>query len=728
MVSFPPDDASQSEQQQLGWLESDRIAALNAYRVLDTPREKQFDDIAELAAAAFDAPIGVVNFIATGRQWFKAEVGVGAPELPLEVSICAHAILQDDLMVVQDTRLDPRFDCNPLVTAENGLRFYAGALLKTADGLPLGTVCVLDRQPRPDGITARQRLTLEVLARQVMTQLELRRTLVEADSRTKALANEVDARKSADAALSRSRERYRSLFMSIDAGFCVIEMKFDERTRPVDYRFVEVNDAFVRNTGLTEAEGKWVRDMVPQHEQHWFDIYGQVAITGEPTRFEHSADALGRYYDVYAFRIGEATDRQVAVMFNDITDRRRTEINLQKLTETLDARVLEVLADREQAHEALRQAQKLEAIGQLTGGVAHDFNNLLTVIRGSAELLRRPDLAEDKRARFVDAIMDTADRAARLTSQLLAFARRQALKPELFDVGEGLEAIGEMISALVGSRIKVKLDLCQDCFILADRTQLDTTIMNLASNARDAMGGCGSLTIATRREDRIPALRTHPPIEGDYVAISIKDTGTGIPAEVIDRIFEPFFTTKNIGEGTGLGLSQVIGFAKQSGGDVEVETSEENGTTFTIYLPRSTVGERKVGPKDRKLISSDKISANVLIVEDNPEVGSFAEQAVRELGYGAELVSDGREALRLIAADPSRFQIVFSDVMMPEMTGIELAEELGRTYRTLPVVLTSGYSRALSETRRQSFDLIHKPYTIEDLASALRRALAKQSN
>ncbi|HEY0116212.1 MAG TPA: PAS domain S-box protein, partial [Allosphingosinicella sp.] len=251
----------------------------------------------------------------------------------------------------------------------------------------------------------------------------------------------------------------------------------------------------------------------------------------------------------------------------DISAQREAEEALRRLADELEQRVEARTREREQAQEALRQAQKMEAIGQLTGGVAHDFNNLLTVIRGSVDLLRREDLTEEKRRRYVEAIGSTADRATKLTGQLLAFARRQSLTPELFNVSQSLRDVAGMISTLTGSRVRVELKLAEEAmFVLADRGQFDTAIVNLAINARDAMAGEGSLTLELRSAAGIPAIRAHAPVRGDFVTVSVKDTGTGIGAEDIDRIFEPFFTTKQVGAGTGLGLSQVIGFAKQSGG------------------------------------------------------------------------------------------------------------------------------------------------------------------
>ncbi|MFY9294730.1 MAG: PAS domain S-box protein [Methylorubrum rhodinum] len=236
-----------------------------------------------------------------------------------------------------------------------------------------------------------------------------------------------------------------------------------------------------------------------------------------------------------------------------------------------------------EAEEALRQSQKLEAIGQLTGGVAHDFNNLLTIIRSSVDFLRRPDLAEARKARYLDAVSDTVDRAAKLTGQLLSFARRQALKAEAFDLVAVLRSVAEMLDTVTGARIRVLTELPDSpCFVRADRSQFETALVNMSVNARDAMDGEGTLTLRLACGVGKPAIRGHAPAPGPFAAVSMTDTGSGIPADVVGRIFEPFFTTKEVGKGTGLGLSQVFGFAKQSGGDVDVASAPGRGSTFTL--------------------------------------------------------------------------------------------------------------------------------------------------
>ena len=414
----------------------------------------------------------------------------------------------------------------------------------------------------------------------------------------------------------------------------------------------------------------------------------------------------------------------------DVSEQLRVEAELREahralrdLNHTLEQRVEERTRQHEQTQEQLRQSQKLEAVGQLTGGVAHDFNNLLTVIRGSVDILRRDRLSAEKRTRYIDAIGDTADRAAALTRQLLAFARQQTLKPELFDAAQSLWAVADMIRTLVGSRIAVDTQVPDEkFFIMADRSQFDTTLVNLGINARDAMDGEGRLTMTTCPVSGIPAIRSHPPVAGDFIAVTVTDTGTGIDDAVLSRIFEPFFTTKKVGQGTGLGLSQVIGFAKQSGGDIRVETVKGEGTSFTLYLPRA-YDDGEEPDHDEAASDTGGDGMCVLLVEDNEQVGAFATEALRELGYDSVHAINAEEALKELAKDCDRFHVVFSDVVMPGISGLQLGEEIRRLYPAVPVILTSGYSHVLAQNGQHGFELLHKPYSVEQLSRVLRKAV-----
>jgi len=387
------------------------------------------------------------------------------------------------------------------------------------------------------------------------------------------------------------------------------------------------------------------------------------------------------------------------------------------------------ITERRQSEETLRQSQKMEAVGQLTGGVAHDFNNLLTIIRSATDFLRRRELPEERRRRYVDAISETVERASKLTAQLLAFARRQPLKPQVFNVGTQVENVVQLIRPLVGSRMRIELDVgAPDIFTIADVAQFETALINLAINGRDAMDNDGCLTIAVRKVDGIPSLRAQGARAGGFIAISVHDTGTGIPAENLAAIFEPFFTTKEVGKGTGLGLSQAFGFAKQSGGDIAVTSTLGRGATFTIYLPQATA---PADATETASISSEPATTGrgyrVLIVEDNDDVGQFSTELLEDLGYAVKRVADASAALAILTQDEFAVDLVFSDVIMPGMNGVELAGVIRERYPGLPVVLTSGYSHVLAENAHRGFELIQKPYSVESLSRILRKAISERT-
>jgi PAS domain S-box-containing protein len=384
------------------------------------------------------------------------------------------------------------------------------------------------------------------------------------------------------------------------------------------------------------------------------------------------------------------------------------------------------ITERRKGEEALRQSQKMEAVGQLTGGVAHDFNNLLTIIRSATDFLRRRDLPDDRRRRYIDAISDTVERASKLTGQLLAFARRQPLKPQVFDVGAQVEAVAQLVRPLVGTRIRIEVDISDaDCFAIADIAQFETALINLAVNARDAMNDEGRLAISVRKVPAIPALRAQSARGGNFVAIAIADTGTGIAADHIEAIFEPFFTTKEVGKGTGLGLSQAFGFAKQSGGDIAVESPPGQGATFTIYLPQATTPVKATETAAAGYEPAARGRGyRVLVVEDNDDVGQFSTELLEDLGYTVRRADNADAALAILGEDEFAADLVFSDVIMPGMNGVELAGVIRDRYPGLPVVLTSGYSNVLAENAHRGFELIQKPYSVEALSRILRKAIS----
>ena len=463
-------------------------------------------------------------------------------------------------------------------------------------------------------------------------------------------------------------------------------------------------------------------DDIPEAAQRWV----HALATGDAYEVEFR---LRRYDGDYRWHISRAVPQRDEAgdivrwigTNTEIHEQKEIAQKLSDLNATLEQQVEERSSALFAAEEALRHSQKLEAVGQLTGGIAHDFNNLLTVIRGSIEMIRQPQIAPEKRDRYLSAIADTADRAAKLTAQLLAFARRQTLRPEVFDVAQSIAALHGMIGTLTGPKIRIHTHVAADaCRVNADSSQFDTSIVNMAINARDAMDDIGDLTITVARVTNIPATRERPLVEGAFVAVSIGDTGSGIAPDQVDQIFEPFFTTKGVGKGTGLGLSQVFGFSRQSNGEIRVESEVGTGTIFTLYLPEAEPEALPAPPLPAPRKGARRF--RLLVVEDNEDVGRFATEALSELGHETSWASSADEALSILQADPTRFDMVFSDVVMAGMDGIEFGREVHRLYPELPVLLTSGYSHVLAEHGTCGFDLIHKPYSIDELSHALDRA------
>ncbi|MHB8285396.1 MAG: ATP-binding protein [Caulobacteraceae bacterium] len=463
--------------------------------------------------------------------------------------------------------------------------------------------------------------------------------------------------------------------------------------------------------------------------------YGLLQVDSRAPRAFGEGDTT--FLRTYANLLAAAVDRIHSDLEKSRTlDRQREaeeahQAELRAINETLEARVAQRTADlheaqeqRRVAEERMRQSQKMEAVGQLTGGVAHDFNNLLTIIRSSVDFLKRPDLPEPRRTRYVEAISETVERAARLTRQLLAFARRQPLKPEVFDVSRQVAIVADLVRPIVGSRVIIEVSQCdKPCFAEADVSQFETALVNLSVNARDAMNGEGRLIFEIKRVSEIPPTRGHVEATGEFIAIHVRDTGSGIPPDQLDAIFEPFFTTKEVGQGTGLGLSQVFGFVKQSGGEVDVESRPGEGSTFTIYIPHSSAETAKAISHTPDHPADSSFSACVLVVEDNDRVGQFATEMLQDLGYKTIWAGGAEKALTVLAEDAHEIGAVFSDVVMPGMSGVELAKVVRSRYPEIPVILTTGYSDVLAKEGRSGFELLRKPYSADELNLLLGKVL-----
>ena len=413
----------------------------------------------------------------------------------------------------------------------------------------------------------------------------------------------------------------------------------------------------------------------------------------------------------------------------DFTETPNARRALEELNATLEERVETEVARRTRAEEALRQAHKMDAVGQLTGGVAHDFNNLLTVIIGGLDTIRRCRPEEHQRIRrSADLALQGAQRAVNLTSRLLAFSRRQPLDPRRLELNGLVRDMTEILHRTLGEQIELECALAPRLWrIEADQNQVESAILNLAVNARDAMPGGGKLTIGTANTDLDAgyAATDAEVAPGRYVAISVSDTGQGMPAETLARVFEPFFTTKEIGRGTGLGLSMVYGFLKQSGGQVTINSEVGQGTTVRMYFPRHFGPDASREARNRHATPGASLAEVVLVVEDNDEVRAYGASIFAELGYEVLQAADADAALAILKGG-GRIDLLFTDVVLPGKSGRVLVDEASRLRPGLKVLYATGYSRnAIVHHGRldAGVNLITKPFTFDQLAARARQLL-----
>jgi PAS domain S-box-containing protein len=439
-----------------------------------------------------------------------------------------------------------------------------------------------------------------------------------------------------------------------------------------------------------------------RHEQLMEGIAGQAAIAIDNARLFQSAQ-------------------------REITQRKAAESALQKLNDDLEARVREEIVVRREAERALHRAQRMESIGQLTGGIAHDFNNLLQVISGNLQLLSRDVADHEKAGKRVQNALTGVSRGAKLASQLLAFGRRQPLEPKVINIGHLTRGLEDMLHTTLGEEIEIETVVEESLWnCLADPSQVENSVLNLAINSRDAMDGRGRIAIAlsNARIEETDGSQEPDLAPGEYVKLSVTDTGCGMPDDVIDKVFEPFFTTKPEGRGTGLGLSMVYGFAKQSGGDVTIESRVGEGSTISLFLPRVEADideEIVVGTSE-----AGRGQERVLVVEDDDEVRATATELLVEMGYTVVTATDAADALRIIETDRN-FDLLFTDVVMPgPVRSPELAERASGIIPGLAVLYTSGYAQdaIVHEGRLDAgVSLLPKPYTREALARKVRQVL-----
>ena len=453
------------------------------------------------------------------------------------------------------------------------------------------------------------------------------------------------------------------------------------------------------NAGGQRIKGYLAEEIIGQHFSRFYSIADQAA--GRPARALRLALENGRYEEE-GWRVRkDGTFFWASVVIDPIRDDTGQLIGFAKITRDISER-REAQQNIEKIQRQLAESQKLDALGQLTGGVAHDFNNLLMIVAGNIHALKKIAGNDEKSLRAIQAIETASQRGASLTRQLLTFARRQSVNPQTIDLVHRIHSIREVLNTGLGGAVQLHIDVDHDIWpVTADAAEFETALVNLVINARDAMPGGGSVTVR--------ASNVSP---GDQVAIKVEDTGVGIPPDILAKIFDPFFTTKAVGKGTGLGLSQVHGFAHQAGGTIAVTSELGKGTTFTICLPRSEL----VTASAENETSSIR-SGTVLLVEDNPDVANASTGLLEQLGYSVRWASDAEAALREI--DRNGIDLVLSDIVMPgKMDGLGLARAIKLKWPALPILLATGYSEA-AQNARTDFPILRKPYQLHELSRAL---------
>jgi PAS domain S-box-containing protein len=519
------------------------------------------------------------------------------------------------------------------------------------------------------------------------------------------ITRDISERKAAQDALADSERQFRMLVSGV-----------------VDYALFMVDPNGIVaswNAGAEHIKGYKASEILGQHISRFYTEADRAA--GTPMKALHAAAEKGRY-EVEGWRV-----RKDGALFwaNVIMDAIRDEdgnlVGFAKITRDISDRK-RAEQDLQRAQQQLAQSQKMEAIGQLTGGVAHDFNNLLMVVSGQAEILRQK-LGEDRRAlRAIDAIAAAATRGEELTRHLLSFARRQRLEVTTISLSDQMNKLRELLSASLPATIQLMINLPASTWNVAvDPSELELAILNMVVNARDAMPDGGIVTISAENVT-LEAGEIGPDVQGEFVAFSIRDTGQGIPADILPRIFDPFFTTKEVDKGTGLGLSQVYGFSQQSGGRAVVRSELGQGTTFTLYLPRVESEVESDGPAEAV---EPVQGALILVVEDNPEVAETAVALLEQLGHRVILAGNASAALKQI--DHETPDLVFTDIVMAgPIDGLGLARELRRQSPDLPILLATGYSQAL-EGSGHEFPVLRKPYKLPELSRAVNALLSHPS-
>ena len=671
-------------------LEAKRLDTLYRYRILDTPEDAAFDRITELAARLYEVPVAVVSLVDRERQWFKSRFGLSIAETPRRNSFCSHAILSDRVMVVSDAVKDERFRQSPMIVGSMKIRFFAGAPLITPEGFRIGTLAIMDTRPR-GAFSEEESASLADLASVVMHDLNMLRELA--------------ATRGAGAA-EPGEAKFRALMESASQAIIAVDHK-----------------------GLIEIVNNRTEELFSYTRE---ELIGQPLEILLPAKYRDSHAGHRKNY----FARPRARPMGIGL---DLAGRRKNgqefpiEISLNYVEVGGHALAISFITDiseRLRLEQQLRQSQKMDAIGQLAGGVAHDFNNLLTVIQGYSSMALDGLKPDDPFREPLDEIKKAAASAAALTRQLLAFSRRQIVRPKVINVNTVIQQIDKMLRRVIGEDVELITAPGKDLDdILADPGSIEQIIMNLAVNARDAMPDGGKLIVETSNlfldseyAGAHLAVKTGP-----HAMLAVTDTGIGMSPEVQAHIFEPFYTTKPQGEGTGLGLATVYGIVQQMEGTIWVYSEPGKGTTFKIFFPSAKEGAREEAEIQEETVAAGG-QETILLVEDEEGVRKFVRGMLEKQGYTVLVAQNTEDALAIAAEKKDSIDLLLTDVIMPRMNGTELAERIYTLKPGINVLFMSGYTdRAmrLQDRLANHAAFIQKPFTPNALAQKVREILGK---
>jgi PAS domain S-box-containing protein len=562
-------------------------------------------------------------------------------------------------------------------------------------------------------VMERGHLTFETVHRRkdgsfIPTEVSAQRITWGGQPAVMSICRDLAERKRAEGKLQAISSELELIFKNMINAFVIWESVFDESGKYVSFRFGKFNDAYARISKLKyeEVQGKDVFEVWPATEQSWVDVYGGVAVTGIPVTFEMYHEPTKGWYYCNVYRPSDSP-MQICVIFEDITERKQAE------------------EEREKLQIQLNQAQKMESVGRLAGGVAHDFNNMLGVILGHTEIAMEQVDPADPIFADLEQIRKAANRSTDLTRQLLAFARKQTAAPRVLNLNATVESMLKMLQRLIGEDIDLKWLPAADLWpVKMDPSQIDQILANLCVNARDAVADVGEIVIETGNSafDEEYCVGHMGVEQGEYVRISVSDNGCGMDTEILGHVFEPFFTTKEIGQGTGLGLATVYGIVRQNDGFINIYSEPGIGSTFSIYLPRYG-GEIERGGKEAPEKSVSSGNETILLVEDEPAILNMTAMILKRLGYTVLAASAPGEAIRLAQEHSDQIHLLMTDVVMPEMNGRDLARRLLSLYPGLKCLFMSGYTAdviAHHGVLEDGVQFIQKPFTLKDLSAKIR--------